>query len=367
MFKNLRWWWLVACLCASSVWAEGETGSHQRVALVIGNDQYAYANKLKNAVADARAMAVNLEKLGYQVLLAVNANREDMLKAVRTFKERLHPDDEGVFYYAGHGVAFKSENFLLPTDISGNTEDQLRDKAVPLQRILDDLNGQQVRFALAIIDACRNNPFSTNGRSFGTSGLSPALPATGQMVIYSAGTAQQALDKLNEEDRNPNSVFTRVFLEEMMRPNLTVTEVLHNVRDKVYQQSRAVKSEQTPALFDQAPGKFYFNPQPGMAAGGSMSDLQMKPENQAQWQDAMRAAFNQTASLEGTLSEQLSAWQQFLTIFAPNNPYSQEDEALRAQATQRRDAVEKQLLSTYLPDSNKPNPAAAQTGSDDEE
>lgn len=367
MFKNIRWWWLVACLCASSVWAEGETGSRQRVALVIGNDQYVSANKLKNAVADARAMAVNLEKLGYQVLLAVNANREDMLKAVRIFKERLHPDDEGVFYYAGHGVAFKSENFLLPTDISGNTEDQVRDKAIPLQRILDDLSGQQVRFALAIIDACRNNPFSTNGRNFGASGLSPALPATGQMVIYSAGTAQQALDKLNEEDRNPNSVFTRVFLEEMMRPNVTITEVLHNVRDKVYQQSRAVKSEQTPALFDQAPGKFYFNPQPGMVVGGSVSDLQMKPENQAQWQEAMRAAFNQTASLEGTLSEQLSAWQQFLTIFAPNNPYTQEDEALRAQATQRRDAVEKQLLSTYLPDSNKPNPAAAPAGSDDEE
>ncbi len=365
MFKNIRWLWLVACLCAGSVWAEGEkpTGTHQRVALVIGNDQYVYATKLKNAVADARAMAVNLEKLGYQVLLAVNANREDMLKAVRTFKERLRPDDEGVFYYAGHGVAFKSENFLLPTDISGNTEDQLRDRAIPLQRVLDDLNGQQVRFALAIIDACRNNPFTANGRSFSNSGLSPALPATGQMVIYSAGTAQQALDKLNDEDHNPNSLFTRVFLEEMMRPNLTVTEVLHNVRDKVYQQSRSVKSEQTPALFDQAPGKFYFNLQPGIAAGGSMSDLQMKPENQAQWQDAMRTAFNQAASLEGSLSEQLSAWQQFLTVFAPNNPYSQEDEALRAEATQRRDVVEKQVLSTYLP----ADPVAAQTGGDDEE
>ena len=52
----------------------------------------------------------------------------------------------------------------------------------------------------------------------------------------------------------------------------------------------------------------------------------------------------------GSLSEQLAAWQQFLTVFAPNNPYSTEDETLRVQATARRDAVEKQLLATLMPE-----------------
>lgn len=331
---------------------------HQRLALVIGNDQYQSVRPLRNAVSDARAMAANLEKLGYQVLLAVNSDRELMLKAIFTFTERLHKDDEAVFFYAGHGVQLQSENYLLPTDVQSNNEKLLRNYAIPLQDILNGLSHKEVRFSLSVIDACRDNPFSVNGRNLGKGGLAQPLPATGQMVIYSAGTGQQALDNLGAQDQSPNGLFTRVFLHEMMRPNLTVTEVLQNVRDKVYQQSRSIGREQVPALFDQAPGKFYFNPQPGDTADGNMRDLQMTPENQAQWQHEMRAAFDRAAALSGNLPAQLAAWQQFLIVFAPNNPYSTEDETLRAQATKRRDAVEQQLLSTYMSDS-PPAPAPA--------
>ncbi len=346
---NRNWLGLLLLCWHSLLWA-AEPTKPQRIALVIGNDQYQSVPRLSNAVADARAMAVNLEKLGYQVLLAVNSDRELMLKAVFTFTERLHKDDEAVFFYAGHGVQLQNENYLLPTDIRANNEKLLRSYAIPLQDVLDHMSRREVRFSLSIIDACRDNPFSINGRNLGQGGLGQPLPATGQMVIYSAGTGQQALDKLGAQDQNPNGLFTRVFLQEMMRPNLTIGDVLHNVRDKVYQQSRSVGREQVPALFDQAPGRFYFNPQAGLSTPGGMSDLQMTQDNQAQWQEEMRTTFQRNLNMHGSLSEQLAAWQQFLTVFAPNNPYSEEDEALRAQASAKRDAVEKQLLTTLMPE-----------------
>lgn len=48
------------------------------------------------------------------------------------------------------------ENYLLPIDIEGQNADQIRDDAVALQLALDDLREQKTRFALAIIDACRD-------------------------------------------------------------------------------------------------------------------------------------------------------------------------------------------------------------------
>jgi hypothetical protein len=145
-------------------------------------------------------------------------------------------------------------------DILGQTEDQVRDEAIPLQRILDDMQDRSAGFVLAMVDACRDNPFRTTGRAIGGRGLAPTAAATGQMIIFSAGAGQQALDRLHDNDNEPNGVFTRVFLREMLKPGLSVDRVLRNVRQEVVQLARSVGKEQTPALYDQAVGDFFFKP-----------------------------------------------------------------------------------------------------------
>ena len=94
------------------------------------------------------------------------------------------------------------------------------------KRVLEDLQEQKARFTLAIIDACRDNPFKGKGRSIGGRGLQPVNPATGQMVLYSAGAGQQALDRLNDNDRDPNGLFTRILLKEMNRPGVSADRML---------------------------------------------------------------------------------------------------------------------------------------------
>lgn len=82
---------------------------------------------------------------------------------------------------------------------------------MPLQRMLDDIQDSKAKFALAIIDACRDNPFKTAGRTIGGRGLAATSAASGQMIIFSAGAGQQALDRLNDNDKDPNGLFTRIF------------------------------------------------------------------------------------------------------------------------------------------------------------
>jgi hypothetical protein len=229
-----------------------------RKALVIGNDLYKHVPKLNNAGADADAMAKSLEAVGYKVYKHLNLDEKRFKQAVRDFRQNLTGGDEVLFFYAGHGVQLGNANYLLPTDVQGDQEDQVKDDAILLQKVLDDLEEKKTKFALAVIDACRDNPFKSKGRAIGGRGLAPTSAATGQMIMFSAGSGQQALDRLGDNDKEKNGLFTRIFVKEMVKPGLSVDRVLRNVRNEVVRLARSVGHEQTPALYDQAIGEFYF-------------------------------------------------------------------------------------------------------------
>jgi hypothetical protein len=229
-----------------------------RKALVIGNDLYTHVPKLNNAGADAEAMAKSLEAVGYKVFKHLNLDEKKFKQAIRDFRQNLSGGDEVLFFYAGHGVQLGNANYLLPTDVQGDQEDQVKDDAILLQKVLDDLEEKKTKFALAVIDACRDNPFKSKGRAIGGRGLAPTSAATGQMIMFSAGSGQQALDRLGDNDKEKNGLFTRIFVKEMVKPGLSVDRVLRNVRNEVVRLARTVGHEQTPALYDQAIGEFYF-------------------------------------------------------------------------------------------------------------
>ena len=252
----------VLLIVSSAGWSQSRPTAAQRLALVIGNDNYTRLTRLENARADARAMAEALKQAGFDVTLQLDVNQRGLLAAVRNFKAKLVGGGEAVFYYAGHGVQLGATNYLLPVDMNAENSEQVRDDGLPLQRVLDDMTEQKVRFSLAIVDACRDNPFPPGPtRSLGASrGLAPTTPATGQMVLYSAGSGQTALDRLGSDDRDPNGLFTRILLQEMKRPGVSVDRVLRNVRDQVVSIAKKFNHQQVPALYDQAIGDFYFSP-----------------------------------------------------------------------------------------------------------
>ena len=229
-----------------------------RKALVIGNDTYKTVTKLDNARQDARTIASNLTAVGYQVTLKLDLTEKEMKAALRIFSEQVQGGDEVMFFFAGHGVQLGAANYLLPTDIASDSEAQVRDEAIQLQRVLDDMSDRKAKFTLAMIDACRDNPFKTTGRSIGGRGLAPTTAATGQMVIFSAGTGQQALDRLSNSDKNKNGLFTRVFVQEMQKPNQSIDRVVKNVRNQVAAMAKSVGHDQVPAIYDQVLGDFYF-------------------------------------------------------------------------------------------------------------
>jgi len=234
--------------------------ANRRRALVIGNARYAEVPVLDNSAHDAKAVAASLKRLGYEVSDHYDLNQRSFNRAIREFAISLRGGEEVVFYFAGHGVQLGSSNFLLPTDVGSNSPEQVRDESVDLQTVLSQFSASRAKFTLAMVDACRDNPFQTHGRSIGGRGLAPTSAATGQMILFSAGAGQQALDKLGPNDKERNGVFTRVLLKEMAVPGITVDHMLRRVRQEVVRLAQSVGHEQVPALYDQTIGEFYLSP-----------------------------------------------------------------------------------------------------------
>ncbi|MES3026204.1 MAG: caspase family protein [Pseudomonadota bacterium] len=251
----LRWPAVLVALGAMLVLLPAQAA---RLALVVGNDNYDAIPKLRNAGADVDAMAKALRKAGFAVTDLKNRNLRQMKDDVRQFRDRVRGGDEVVLFFSGHGVQIDGMNYLLPVDVRSSSEGQVRDDALALSQVLEDLRQQRPALTLAIVDACRDNPFKGNGRSIGGRGLTRVAGATGQMVIYSAGEGQQALDSLGERDPVRNGVFTRVFVKEMEQRGATIDQVARNVREEVYRLAQNVKHEQVPAIYDQVLGRFYF-------------------------------------------------------------------------------------------------------------
>ena len=88
-----------------------------RYALVVGNATYESA-PLTNPINDANAISSSLSNLGFDVTKVTNASRRDLYRAVQSFRQKLGRDDIALFYYSGHGVEVKGNNYLLPVNNS---------------------------------------------------------------------------------------------------------------------------------------------------------------------------------------------------------------------------------------------------------
>jgi hypothetical protein len=77
--------------------------------------------------------------------------------------------------------------------------------------------------------------------------------------VFSAGPRQTALDRLSNDDNNPNSVFTRTFSKELTQPGVNLVQVAQRTRRLVSELAETVRHKQIPVYFDQMVDDVFLN------------------------------------------------------------------------------------------------------------
>ena len=159
--KNVQRVFLLICfLCTLESIAQSNQ-EVKKLALVIGNANYD-AGKLKNPVNDALLMASAFDSLGFDVILDTNIKTQtDFNLTIREFGLKRKEYDVGFVYYAGHGIQVGSENFMLPTKVNLESEDDVDYFGVNVQKIVNILIRTTDQVNVLILDACRNNTFES--------------------------------------------------------------------------------------------------------------------------------------------------------------------------------------------------------------
>ena len=199
-------------------------------------------------------MAKTLREVGFEVVLALDADRRSMTKAVREFGKRLSrsgPGTAGLFYYAGHGVQARGTNYLIPLEAPIEDELDLTVEAVDVAWVLSQMEAAGNGLNLMVLDACRNNPFEGMFRSVGR-GLGRVDTARGALVAFAAAPGQVATDGVRE-----NSPYTAALVKAMRTPGLAVEQVFKKVRLDVESETGG---RQTPWEESSLRGDFYFVP-----------------------------------------------------------------------------------------------------------
>ncbi len=229
-------------------------GAEERLALIIGNSTYGSVTALDNPVNDANLIASALEGLGFKVTLITDANQIAMKRGVAQFGRALRDagkDATGLFYYAGHGVQSFGTNYLLPVDVALADPADLDLLAVEAQSVLRQMYSARNRTNIVILDACRNNPFSSLPE-FNDSGLAEMQAPTGTFLAYATEPGGVALD-----GSGGNSPFTQALAKGLREPGKPIEQLFKQVRVAVLEQTG---NQQTPWDTSSLTSDFFFSP-----------------------------------------------------------------------------------------------------------
>ncbi|MBI3754973.1 MAG: SUMF1/EgtB/PvdO family nonheme iron enzyme [Deltaproteobacteria bacterium] len=348
-------------------------------ALIIGNNNYKNLPKLKTAVADASEVEKILkEHYSFETKLLLDATRKEILSSINDFRKKLGQNDNFLIYYAGHGEFEKisGKAYWLPVDAQ---------KDDPVDWIMaDDITSNIKRIAsrhiLVVSDSCYSGTLTRAAATdLTTKGsreefVKKMMERSSRTLMASGGNepvadegsgghsvfAAAILDALEDADKN---VFTA---EEMFHSRVKVvvagkSEQVpeyndirnsgHEGGDFVFQHSKAVK-EAAPDTSLQEPEAIAPAQEPkdidfsleGLEKKSMEREKQLSIKSEktrlAALTQKMQTAFNKVIEFEKkkiSPDDKAEAWKYFKDTFNEDNPYSQEDDAMRQKAKERMD------------------------------
>ncbi|GAC1593431.1 MAG: hypothetical protein NVS3B19_15610 [Ginsengibacter sp.] len=221
---------------------------NNRTALIIGNSNY-ILNQLKNPTNDADTISAVLKNCGFRVTVKKDLSLKQLNRAINDYGDTLlkYPGVT-LFYYSGHGIQYNAENYLLPIDANIQKPDDIEVEALRLNKVFQKMNVIKKGLNIIILDACRNNPFTSITDRKGLSDINTTPSNT--LILYATSPNKVALD-----GKEKNSPFTKALKEKINGDTLDILQIAKKAGGEVAQETEEF---QTPAFFGTLYNDFYF-------------------------------------------------------------------------------------------------------------
>lgn len=254
-----------------------------RAALIVDNGDYRFTKRLPNTKNDANLLSERLASLGFKITRASNQSARDFAAVINEFAASLNKDTVALFYYAGHGLQYREENYILGVDAKLRSEADLQFDAFKLNLVLRMLE-DKASMVLAFWDACRDNPLSEEftrsfgrqihdapGRTRSAAGAAPIPARRGDtLVVFAAEPGKTALDGTGQ-----NSPFAAALGRHVVTRGIEIEAMLKRVTTDV---RSATGDFQSPERLSRLSREFYFAP---LAENVADSVVEMRERNQA--------------------------------------------------------------------------------------
>jgi hypothetical protein len=275
---------LMACfvvltlVAGNGVAAASEAVSGRRAALVVGNSAYEHLGKLPNAVNDADRIRDVLERANFEVTLGKDLDKKGLEETILGFLRSLNDGDVALFYYSGHAVQVAGRNYMLPIDATLATSYDLEVEAYSLSDLLEYMR-ESSSLQIAILDACRDNPFGSDSYYVGQQkvavegkkGLASVTPDSGTLIVYSTAPDQVAMDGTGSL-----SPFTGSFADHALKPNVEIRKLLSDIRSDVIART---DGRQTPWDASSLTNSFFFVTRQNLLIIEDMREVRTPPRS----------------------------------------------------------------------------------------
>lgn len=225
-----------------------------RLAIVIGNSNYVSEryDDLPNASNDAERLSESLKRLNFDVATGVDITADQFDALLKGYEAKLPKYKAVLFFYAGHGIQYQGENYLLPVDtLDPESIDKLTERAIKLNDIITRFASRD-RPTFVFLDACRNNPMS--GQAPGAAnGLAQVEVGENTFVAFATQPGNVTVD-----GNGRNSPFTRAMLDNVEVPGLSVSDMMIRVRNET---EKLTLGKQVPWDQSNLREQFYFTEQ----------------------------------------------------------------------------------------------------------
>ncbi|XP_061078430.1 mucosa-associated lymphoid tissue lymphoma translocation protein 1 [Conger conger] len=192
-----------------------------KVALLIGNLNYAHHPALMAPMMDVHELANLLRQLGFRVVSLLDLTKAEMLSAIDAFLQLLDRGVYALFYYAGHGYECSGRNYLVPIDAP---QPYRPENCVSVQSVMRHMQERLTALNVILLDTCRK----WYNQHCALSEVRSLAPLGN--TVYGYATCEDAEAFEVQDGERSSGIFTKYLNKHILRPE-KITHVLEQVSE----------------------------------------------------------------------------------------------------------------------------------------